>query len=310
MQEATRLEDGLCLLCDQFAFPASSSSGAPPLSARVVGRKDSTCPGCRSNIESTSPKHTRERGQCHFPDVQPVEWPCPGCQKGASRANAEHRRDETCRWSIAPNRAGSARKGKHPRDPAQPASASSVSGLPGQVRGEELGHDLERGLDEDVLGEDADVQVEPSLAPPRRKGVRFEQYPEPGGEWDESDRVVAARAAPSPASSSMNPAAEGALRVGRGPDVAQRERHAIRRVDAAVGPENAADWTHFDIKRVLRTLRLASPAQCQLTLRKLHIRWWHAKAAAMHRLLSAAGVPKEILELIPSIVQTCKACRS
>ena len=45
-------------------------------------------------------------------------------------------------------------------------------------------------------------------------------------------------------------------------------------------------------------------------LRKLHIRWWHAGAQAMQRLLDRAGVPKQVIDIIPSIVDTCKVCRA
>jgi len=76
------------------------------------------------------------------------------------------------------------------------------------------------------------------------------------------------------------------------------------------GPADPDDWRQFDIHRVLRSLRLAKPKQCELTLRKLHIRWWHASSSAMTKLLGRAGVPKLILDLIPAIVQTCGVCRN
>ena len=75
------------------------------------------------------------------------------------------------------------------------------------------------------------------------------------------------------------------------------------------GPANPDDWTHFDISRVLRTLRMANASQARLTLRKLHIRWWHASAKAMKNLLGCAGVPDSVLDLIPPIVETCGPCR-
>ena len=68
------------------------------------------------------------------------------------------------------------------------------------------------------------------------------------------------------------------------------------------------DWTRFDLGRVLRTFRNASPGQCRLTLRKLHLRWWHAQAAPMQKLLKKAGAPDEIINMIPDIDDTCAAC--
>ena len=46
-------------------------------------------------------------------------------------------------------------------------------------------------------------------------------------------------------------------------------------------------------------------------LRKLHVRWWHAPAATMKRLLAQAGVPKESVDaIIDEIVDTCGVCRT
>ena len=47
-----------------------------------------------------------------------------------------------------------------------------------------------------------------------------------------------------------------------------------------------------------------------MSLRKLHLRWWHAQSATMPRVLKHAGVPKEVLDLIPEIVSTCASCRA
>ena len=75
------------------------------------------------------------------------------------------------------------------------------------------------------------------------------------------------------------------------------------------GNPDPDDWSQFDIRRVLRTLRMGSLSQCRMTLRKLHIRWWHATSQQMQNLLDKVGVPDAILQLIPPIVQTCKVCR-
>ena len=46
------------------------------------------------------------------------------------------------------------------------------------------------------------------------------------------------------------------------------------------------------------------------TLRKLHVRWYHAPAKRMGTLLSAAGVNPEAIQLLPDIVSTCSICRA
>ena len=91
-------------------------------------------------------------------------------------------------------------------------------------------------------------------------------------------------------------------------DVSERTSRTTRR-DIGVGPAHPDDWSHFDINNVLRLLRIGNQTQARLTLRKLHIRWWHASTAAMTRLLERAGVPREVLNLLPGIISTCITCR-
>ena len=44
------------------------------------------CLGCRWNMARGRREHTRERGVCKFPDVQPEpEWQCPGCRREPPR---------------------------------------------------------------------------------------------------------------------------------------------------------------------------------------------------------------------------------
>ena len=44
-------------------------------------------------------------------------------------------------------------------------------------------------------------------------------------------------------------------------------------------------------------------------LRKLHLRWWHATKEEMLRVLRAANVGQDTLDLIPTIVNDCRECR-
>jgi hypothetical protein len=45
-------------------------------------------------------------------------------------------------------------------------------------------------------------------------------------------------------------------------------------------------------------------------LRKLHLRWWHAREPKMRNILQAAGVDEARLTLIKSIIDTCRECRA
>eukprot|EP00975_Prorocentrum_lima_P048972 10246123-Prorocentrum_lima.AAC.1 len=45
------------------------------------------------------------------------------------------------------------------------------------------------------------------------------------------------------------------------------------------------------------------------TLRKLHLRWWHASHKQMHNILAVVGVPPTTLSILPHITDTGKICR-
>ena len=74
-------------------------------------------------------------------------------------------------------------------------------------------------------------------------------------------------------------------------------------------PVPEPDWSSWDLGRVLRALRSDVPGQRTRALRKLHTRWFHCSSTRMTNLLRAAGVDKTTLDAIPSIVDSCKACR-
>ena len=91
---------------------------------------------------------------------------------------------------------------------------------------------------------------------------------------------------------------------------APHTRNTRKFIDTAPGPEHRSDWSRFEIGAVLRTLKLAqNEATIDRELRKLHLRWWHASKTSTTKVLTAAGLPKEVIEMIPGIVDTCKECR-
>ena len=72
---------------------------------------------------------------------------------------------------------------------------------------------------------------------------------------------------------------------------------------------NPPDWTSWDLGRALRSLRGSDQPAIVRTLRKLHMRWWHASKQRMHSLLLAAGVSKLVLDQIEGVTDTCRICR-
>ena len=96
-------------------------------------------------------------------------------------------------------------------------------------------------------------------------------------------------------------------RAGRGPDQQQRVRRTWG--ESETQTPDGSDWTSFDVQSSLRALRHADIPGQRRVLRKLHLRWWHAGADRMARMLKGAGIPKATLDLLPSICDTCRVCR-
>ena len=246
------------------------------------------CYGCRNKRPATHWQHNRVIGECKHPHTQPFIPRCQACYdmkpiNAAKDGEFLHAFDKGC-WYLGKHpRAYAPRRGQHPRDPAMPATGDANAGQRGDAGIEtELSHDAAR-----------------------------------------SERHAAAA---SSSSGERPPMVEGSepLSMGRHKTSKQERRSGVS--GTPKGPESGSvegppavggegqpdpdDWKQFDIARVLRTLRLATIPQANVALRKLHIRWWHASAASMHKLLDRAGVPNEVLKLIPAITQTCGACRN
>ena len=60
----------------------------------------------------------------------------------------------------------------------------------------------------------------------------------------------------------------------------------------------------------MRALRSNTEAGRRRILRKLHLRWWHASAAQMKKILEHAQQPKEVINLVDDILDTCQVCRT
>ena len=86
-----------------------------------------------------------------------------------------------------------------------------------------------------------------------------------------------------------------------------RPRRSTR--DMGTTTERPDDWSNFDIGSVVRLFRTGYESAHRLTLRKLHVRWWHAQSIAMERFLKRVGVSDSVLKLIPEVVDSCPVCR-
>ena len=104
---------------------------------------------------------------------------------------------------------------------------------------------------------------------PRREPVK--RHPSAGPFWEAP--VPPGQAAAAPGEPSAPPARPARAR--RGADNVDRPDPPLPVPPVDPDP---ADWRNFSIGNVVRLFRSGSQNAIRLTLRKLHVRWWHASA--------------------------------
>lgn len=83
---------------------------------------------------------------------------------------------------------------------------------------------------------------------------------------------------------------------GRGPDREPRVRRTFR--EECTNPERPLDWSNFDIGLVVRAFRTNLLGRIKMTLRKLHLRWWHTFEHTTQKFLERVGVAQRVIDCI------------
>ena len=65
-------------------------------------------------------------------------------------------------------------------------------------------------------------------------------------------------------------------------------------------------WVAVDIAHALKLLHSVDEGVVRRTLRRLHVRYWHAAAGRMKELLQHGGAPERALSMVKEIVDTCR----
>ena len=241
--------------------------------------------------------------------------------KGTPRYTAGHTNvPGECKWGTARERISAPRAGAHPRPGRRKATSEPTAGLPGNLGDIELGQDVEEQVDRDLEeAKKRSLQTVPPTSVPSASGATSSTDPNPPMSSGNSSTPAVPAGSTNPgtsvASTSAGPLTEHGKRKAA---ESQRDKQKSENpsqprkkwADTGVQGDAQQDWTRFDLGRILRTFRYASPGQCRLTLRKLHLRWWHAQTTPMQKLLKKAGAPEEIIDMVPDIVDTCAACRT
>ena len=97
------------------------------------------CRACRGSRNQKDSRHTRSPGGCRWSHIPHVDWICPGCAKHKTASHQLHtfKEGECMHHSFKESTARRERQGRHPRDPAIPASVDPTvdprSGLEGAL---------------------------------------------------------------------------------------------------------------------------------------------------------------------------------
>ena len=255
--------------------PSASSAG----SAGPAEEADyAACPGCRGNQSRHDRRHNRVPGRCRYPHDAPVAWSCPGCMAGAHGApRPDHRHTHIhgeCRWAEA---AAHLRAGRaEARNPRVASAQEPTAAL----------RDVPRLDEEPAAGPPVGAAVEHPVLPLR------DDIDPPGASMADDDD--------NDNDDNDNDDSHTAARRRRGP---------APRADAEVQVGEPPDWSQWDLGRALQALRSTDIGVLSRTLRRLHVRLWHAPAQRLRDLCDRAGVPKTALDMIQNVVDTCRACR-
>ena len=261
-------------------------------------RNSGQCPGCKWHKRRDHPSHDRS-ANCKFPDDERSKWKCPACLRNKPRKDSSHTLDHECQWGVArvmPEGLGRERKGAHPRDGRIPASTEPTAAL-GQPP-----------------AEPAETDARPQLRGTGSREAHVEDVEALRARRAEQAAIDVPRIKKRDSATQVTEGGTGA-RADVALDPADVEVQVEARPSAPPHDEAEPDhdpnrWTSFDLGRALLDLRSVREGVVRRALRKLHIRWFHASAGRMKTLLTAAGVPKEILVLVHQIVDTCDICRA
>ena len=260
------------------------------------------CGACNANMRRESPQHTRDPHTCKQSRIASKPYECPVCASREARYSHPRVNDpghtlerDKCRFS---DQNPQQRTGAHPRDPRPRANEHPSA--------QHSSYDASR---DDYTYGPGDVPPDVPLAygeepPPPSTEARSSGEPPPPSTETRSSR--AARRDPPQDSPEQISAGKG---KGRGPDLEPREERQTHG-EAGAGPARLPDWSRFNIQISLRNLRSYDAGVVQRELRKLHLRWWHAREPKMRTILQAAGVDEVRLNMIRRIVDTCRECRA
>ena len=255
---------------------------------------------CRQNRPRDHVQHTRVPGSCRFPDDCSVGYGCPACRKGRPYSHPEHTDHADgplmCRRHYRRARTGQTSRVREPRAHQQP--------LPHCREDERL-----------VRPPEPHGALQPDAGQPR-----VVDLPDGDGDSDDDDEIDETGNPTVDPTGAEAPPLRPKVRSGNSRNRRHKLKHSLRQVrrrdiGTPIAPPHDADerdetWSAMGWKKVLKELNDPNINIVKRRLRRIHLRWYHATASRMIRLLEMIGCPESTLKLIPDIAAACRVCRT
>jgi len=246
--------------------------------------------------ESTDRTHNRIPGTCKYPEVETIIWKCAACEKHLPAANKDHTMiPGECRAREMQTRdyGGRVHEEKAPKERTPKVRANTDATTRQQPRA--------------PRPDEPDAPPDP--AAPAGEGENVDTAEDPDQGATEVPSGSSARIGPSIGTEGT--AGRRLPEAGtRPPKPPAEPRPAVPAEDANTGvTTEPQEWTAFDIGHALKLLHSTDTEVVRRTLRRLHVRYWHAPEKRMRELLQHAGAPVDALNMVKQIVDTCRVCR-
>eukprot|EP00971_Amphidinium_carterae_P181024 3590931-Amphidinium_carterae.1 len=277
----------------ECSFPSTSSGS---VSRVPLSQLYPHCPGCRGHKSSLDSSHTRTRGECRWHDEEEALIRARASTSRVSLPRTRIERVPESRHSVPMTSEAASSVSRDVEGTSHAGGSMHRPGLPDEVMESE-----ERRIDEqiDQLLRDA-LPLDEWIAKKDEQvaSATFDELRQPDDIDLEQpdDRAIVER----DVSDEQPPHVSKRASAGRSTVATQ-----------ASDPDDAPEWSAWDLKKVAKILRKDMPVQAiRAVLRRLHVRWWHASKERMHDLLRTAGASREVLDQVDPVCSTCSICRS
>ena len=72
----------------------------------------------------------------------------------------------------------------------------------------------------------------------------------------------------------------------------------------------AEDFRLFSMSRCWQALKSGDVSRIRLAIKKMHLRWYHARPQYLKSIFTNAGVPKIAIDQVDEVCRACPVCRS